>query len=109
MHAYRFPEHELKLGRLAREIGFTQVSLSHQTSPLIKLVSRGETTVVDAYLSPVLRRYVDMVQKSLEDGREEKKSEGGIENRRGETRASSNQRSAWISKSNNAIISSISS
>ncbi|AYK15967.1 MAG: hydantoinase B/oxoprolinase family protein [Methanosarcina flavescens] len=91
MHAYRFPEHELKLGRLAREIGFTQVSLSHQTSPLIKLVSRGETTVVDAYLSPVLRRYVDMVQKSLEDGREEKKSEGGIEKRRGETRDSENE------------------
>ncbi|RXA16373.1 5-oxoprolinase [Methanosarcina sp. MSH10X1] len=67
MHAYRFPEHELKLGRLAREIGFTQVSLSHQASPLIKLVSRGETTVVDAYLSPVLRRYVNVVQKSLGD------------------------------------------
>ncbi|WP_440948427.1 hydantoinase B/oxoprolinase family protein [Methanosarcina sp. T3] len=67
MHSYRYPEHELKLGRLAREIGFTQVSLSHQTSPLIKLVSRGETTVVDAYLSPVLRRYVDMVQKTLEE------------------------------------------
>ncbi len=68
MHAYRFPEHELRLGELAREIGFTQVSLSHQASPLIKLVSRGETTVVDAYLSPVLRRYVDMVQKTLEEG-----------------------------------------
>ena len=49
MHAYRYPEHELKLGRLAQEIGFTQVSLSHQASPLIKLVSRGETAVVDAY------------------------------------------------------------
>ena len=68
MHAYRFPEHELRLGELAREVGFTQVSLSHQASPLIKLVSRGETTVVDAYLSPVLRRYVDMVQKTLEEG-----------------------------------------
>ncbi len=68
MHAYRFPEHELRLGELAREIGFTQVSLSHQASPLIKLISRGETTVVDAYLSPVLRRYVDMVQKTLEEG-----------------------------------------
>lgn len=74
MHAYRYPEHELKLGRLAREIGFTQVSLSHQASPLIKLVSRGETTVVDAYLSPVLRRYVDIVQKTLEDGENEKRS-----------------------------------
>lgn len=74
MHAYRYPEHELKLGRLAREIGFTQVSLSHQASPLIKLVSRGETTVVDAYLSPVLRRYVNMVQESLEEGKEGKES-----------------------------------
>jgi 5-oxoprolinase (ATP-hydrolysing) len=76
MHAYRYPEHELKLGRLAREIGFTQVSLSHQVSPLIKLVSRGETTVVDAYLSPVLRRYVDMVQKNIGKG-----AEGGTEDR----------------------------
>lgn len=66
MHSYRYPEHELKLGKLAREIGFTQVSLSHQASPLIKFVSRGETAVVDAYLSPVLRRYVDMVEKSLQ-------------------------------------------
>src|SRR5665647_951741 len=82
MHAYRYPEHELKLGILAREIGFTQVSLSHQASPLIKLVSRGETTVVDAYLSPVLRRYVDMVQKTLEekgDRREEEREERGEE------------------------------
>jgi len=91
MHAYRYPEHELKLGILAREIGFTQVSLSHQASPLIKFVSRGETTVVDAYLSPVLRRYVDMVQKTLEereeeigDRREEEREERG--NRREEER-----------------------
>ena len=79
MHAYRYPEHELKLGRLAREIGFTQVSLSHQTSPLIKLVSRGETTVVDAYLSPVIRRYVNMIQESLQGGREGKENEDGAE------------------------------
>lgn len=86
MHAYRYPEHELKLGILAREIGFTQVSLSHQASPLIKFVSRGETTVVDAYLSPVLRRYVDMVRKTLEereeeigDRREEEREERGEE------------------------------
>ncbi len=65
MHAYRFPEHELALGALAREIGFTQVSLSHQASPLIKLVSRGDTTVVDAYLSPILRRYVAQVRDAL--------------------------------------------
>ena len=80
MHAYRYPEHELKLGRLARESGFTQVSLSHQASPLIKLVSRGETTVVDAYLSPVLRRYVNMVQESLEEGKGEKENGERAEN-----------------------------
>ncbi|KKH92036.1 5-oxoprolinase [Methanosarcina sp. 1.H.T.1A.1] len=76
MHAYRYPEHELKLGRLARETGFTQVSLSHQASPLIKIVSRGETAVVDAYLSPVLRRYVDMVEKSLQEREGEREREG---------------------------------
>lgn len=84
MHAYRYPKHELKLGRLAREIGFTQVSLSHQASPLIKLVSRGETTVVDAYLSPVLRRYVNMVQESLEEGREGKERRDRTEKENGD-------------------------
>ena len=59
MHAYRYPEHEQARRRLAREIGFPQVSVSHEVSPLIKLVGRGDTTVVDAYLSPILRRYVD--------------------------------------------------
>ena len=53
-------------GEIAREIGFTQVSVSHAVSPLIKLVSRGDTTVVDAYLSPILRRYVDRVAADLE-------------------------------------------
>ena len=76
MHAYMYPEHELKLGKLAREIGFTQVSLSHQASPLIKLVSRGETTVVDAYLSPVLRRYVNMVKGTLQENTEGRESTG---------------------------------
>ena len=61
MHGYRFTDHEAQVADLAREIGFTQVSTSHQTSPLMKLVSRGDTTVVDAYLSPILRRYVDRV------------------------------------------------
>ncbi|AKB75196.1 N-methylhydantoinase A/acetone carboxylase, beta subunit [Methanosarcina lacustris Z-7289] len=75
MHAYRYPEHELKIGRLAQEIGFTQVSLSHQASPLIKIVSRGETAVVDAYLSPVLRRYVDIIEKSLQERKSEKEGE----------------------------------
>jgi len=61
MHGYRFTQHEATAARIAREIGFTQVSASHETSPLMKLVSRGDTTVVDAYLSPILRRYVEQV------------------------------------------------
>ena len=68
MHGYRYPEHELALARLAREIGFTQVSTSYGTSPLMKLVGRGDTTVVDAYLSPLLRRYIDQVAAELGDG-----------------------------------------
>ena len=66
MHAYRFPEHEKRVATLAREMGFTQVSVSHEVSPLIKLVGRGDTTVVDAYLSPILRRYVAQVDKDLD-------------------------------------------
>ena len=65
MHGYRYPEHEARIGQLAREIGFTQVSESYETSPLMKLVSRGDTTVVDAYLSPILRRYVHEVADEL--------------------------------------------
>jgi 5-oxoprolinase (ATP-hydrolysing) len=65
MHSYRFPDHERTLGRLASDIGFTQVSLSHEVSPLIKLVARGDTAVVDAYLSPILRRYVRQVADAL--------------------------------------------
>ena len=65
MHGYRFPQHERALAQLARAIGFTQVSVSHEVSPLVKLVGRGDTTVVDAYLSPVLRKYVDQVGGEL--------------------------------------------
>jgi 5-oxoprolinase (ATP-hydrolysing) len=65
MHAYRNPAHEKAVAALAREIGFTQVSASHEVSPLMKLVARGDTTVVDAYLSPGLRRYVDQVAREL--------------------------------------------
>jgi 5-oxoprolinase (ATP-hydrolysing) len=61
MHGYRYTAHEAAAARIAREIGFTQVSTSHESSPLMKFVSRGDTTVVDAYLSPILRRYVDQV------------------------------------------------
>jgi len=66
MHAYRFPEHEKRVAALARELGFAQVSASHEVSPLIKLVGRGDTTVVDAYLSPILRRYVAQVDRDLD-------------------------------------------
>jgi 5-oxoprolinase (ATP-hydrolysing) len=61
MHGYRYPAHELAAQRLAQEAGFTQISVSHRVSPLMKLVGRGDTTVVDAYLSPILRRYVEQV------------------------------------------------
>jgi len=66
MHAYRYPAHEQRVAALAREMGFAQVSVSHEVSPLIKLVGRGDTTVVDAYLSPILRRYVAQVDSQLD-------------------------------------------
>ncbi len=65
MHGYRYPLHEQQLAALARDCGFTQISVSHEVSPLMKLVSRGDTTVADAYLSPVLRRYVDRITREL--------------------------------------------
>jgi 5-oxoprolinase (ATP-hydrolysing) len=65
MHGYRFTAHEAAAERLAREVGFTQVSSSHGTSPMMKFVSRGDTTVVDAYLSPILRRYVEQVAAEM--------------------------------------------
>jgi len=67
MHGYRFHDHELAAARLAQKTGFTQISVSHQASPLIKLVSRGDTTVMDAYLSPILRCYVDRIAATLGD------------------------------------------
>ncbi len=68
MHSYAFPLHEQIVAKVAREIGFTQVSVSHEVSPLMKLVGRGDTTVVDAYLSPILSRYVQQVASELGDG-----------------------------------------
>jgi len=65
LHGYRYTDHERAAAALARAIGFTQVSVSHEVSPLMKLVSRGDTTVVDAYLSPILRRYVDQVAAQM--------------------------------------------
>ncbi len=65
MHAWRYPGHERELADIARQVGFTQISVSHQVSPLLKIVSRGDTTVVDAYLSPLLKRYVAQIAEGL--------------------------------------------
>ena len=70
VHGYRYAAHEARVAAIATEIGFQQVSVSHAVSPLMKLVSRGDTTVVDAYLSPLLRRYVDQVAGELEAERQ---------------------------------------
>ncbi|KZM47450.1 hydantoinase B/oxoprolinase family protein [Labrenzia sp. OB1] len=68
MHAYAYPAHEQALKKIAQDVGFPQISVSHEVSPLMKLVGRGDTTVVDAYLSPILRRYVDQVREELGKG-----------------------------------------
>jgi 5-oxoprolinase (ATP-hydrolysing) len=65
MHSYRYPDHETQVAAIAQSIGFTHISISHQVSPAIKLISRGDTTVVDAYLTPILRRYVNQVTGQL--------------------------------------------
>ena len=79
MHGYRYPQHELEVAQIAKEVGFTQISISHQVSPLMKLVSRGDTTVVDAYLTPILRRYVDRLTSQLPDTQLMfMKSDGGL-------------------------------
>ena len=67
MHGYRYSQHEQAVAALAREIGFTQISVSHEVSPLMKLIPRGDTSVVDTYLSPVLRRYVEQIECALSD------------------------------------------
>ncbi len=83
IHGYRFPQHEESVGRIAREVGFADVRLSHQVSPLIKLVPRGETTVLDAYLNPVIGRYLDEIQDGLSPGSDLKlmTSAGGLVSR----------------------------
>ena len=65
MHAYRYPRHEIRVAEIARAVGFTQISTSHETATLMKLVGRGDTTVADAYLSPILKRYVSQVTREL--------------------------------------------
>jgi 5-oxoprolinase (ATP-hydrolysing) len=68
MHAYAHPAHEKQAAALARALGFSQISVSHEVTPLVKIVGRGDTTVADAYLSPILRRYVEKVARALGDG-----------------------------------------
>ena len=65
MHAWKYPDHEMAVAKLCRKAGFAQISVSHEVSPLVKLVGRGDTTVVDAYLSPILSRYVQQVSGEL--------------------------------------------
>ena len=67
LHGYRFPEHERIAAAIARDVGFRQISVSHEVSPLIKIVGRGDTTVADAYLSPVVARYVGHVRAALQN------------------------------------------
>ncbi len=69
MHGYRYPMHEVELAELAREAGFSHIATSHQVSPLIKLIGRGDTTVVDAYVSPLLDRYISGVAREFADTR----------------------------------------
>ena len=82
MHGYRVPVHELAIAELARKIGFTQISTSHGTSPMIKFVGRGDTTVADAYLSPILRRYIDRLAHDIDQSKGAKlqlmQSNGGL-------------------------------
>jgi len=68
MHGYRFPAHERRVADIARDIGFTHISASHIVNPVMKLVPRGDTTVADAYLSPILRRYVDRLDREIQSG-----------------------------------------
>jgi 5-oxoprolinase (ATP-hydrolysing) len=65
VHGWRFTEHERRLAQIARDLGFSQISVSHEVAPLIKLIGRGDTTLIDAYLSPVLRRYIERVAAGL--------------------------------------------
>jgi len=88
MHAYAYPEHERRASALAREAGFSQISVSHEVSPLIRIVGRGDTTVADAYLSPVLKGYVGKVAAALASPSPRKS--------RGEGRGEGQQRAAAI-------------
>ncbi|MBT8420747.1 MAG: hypothetical protein KJO08_07810, partial [Gammaproteobacteria bacterium] len=77
MHGYRYPDHERAVADIARDIGYTQISVSHEVSPLVKLVSRGDTTVADAYLSPILRRYVAGMSARIDEQTHDDKEKHG--------------------------------
>jgi len=88
MHAYTYPVHERIIGRIAERVGFTQISLSHRVMPTVKLVARGDTTTVDAYLTPHIRRYLDSFRGGFSDGLKGAKllfmqSHGGLVDARG--------------------------
>lgn len=68
MHGYTFPHHEALIGKIAKEIGFSHVSLSHELMPMIKLVPRATSACADAYLTPAIRKYIDGFQKGFEGG-----------------------------------------
>ena len=83
LHAYAFPQHEQQVGALARELGFAQVSLSHEVMPMVKMVARGDTTMVAAYLTPHIRQYLDSFRSGFSDGLEQSnlffmQSDGGL-------------------------------
>jgi 5-oxoprolinase (ATP-hydrolysing) len=78
MHGYRYPAHEQRLADIAREIGFTQISVGHRVAPLVKLIGRGDTTLVDAYLSPVVGRYVEGLAAVLGQSALFMQSNGGL-------------------------------
>ena len=83
LHAYAFPQHEQQVGALARELGFAQVSLSHEVMPMVKMVARGDTTMVAAYLTPHIRQYLDSFRSGFSDGLKQSnlffmQSDGGL-------------------------------
>ena len=67
LHSYAFKEHECQVGEIARDIGFNQISLSHEVMPMVKMVARGDTTTVDAYLTPHIRNYLDSFRSGFSD------------------------------------------
>ena len=106
MHAYAYPAHERHAAELARQAGFTQISVSHAVSPLIKIVGRGDTTVADAYLSPILRRHVERVAQALgTDGVRPAGSDPGVDTKIMFMASSGGLKSAELFQGRDAILS----